>query len=278
MDDLVAAARQKGAVAILVSGGRGLYRRMGCVDGGLYRTVTVARAAALPPVPGEVREWREEDVNGMAALYDCEPVRFLRGPEEFRAFLRTCRIECRPARTWVVRAPDGLAAYLCAAEPRKDAPAHVLGIRELAGSRRAALAAIPRVLAAHGAEQALVDALAADTEMESLAAVFGLPVDPRGFQGTIRIIDGEGFTRAIEGLVRARAQAKPGPGLRISWDGDVVFRLGAEVFRAGGESELSVLAFGSLERQPPLPSPGPLREALTAVFPLPLVDYGLGYV
>lgn len=46
MEDAVSHAASRGACLALISGGRGLYRRMGCVDAGLFRVIDVTRAGA----------------------------------------------------------------------------------------------------------------------------------------------------------------------------------------------------------------------------------------
>ena len=90
MDDCTAAARAAGASMLLISGGRGLYRRMGCIDAGRYVTVKVPRGADPAPADRQrlVREWRIADVPRLTELHRAEPVRFDRTEDEFIAYLR----------------------------------------------------------------------------------------------------------------------------------------------------------------------------------------------
>ncbi len=138
MDDLVATALSAGVTVLLVSGGRGLYRRMGCIDAGSYRTVRVPRAAVRPEAGRVVREWRLADVPRMAGLHRAEPVRFERTEPEWYALLRTGLVADRPCRTWVVSAPgrpEEIEAYLCVQQAVETPQGRVASVQEVAGSR-----------------------------------------------------------------------------------------------------------------------------------------------
>ncbi len=151
VEAVVARSAEQGAVAVLVSGGRGLYRRMGCVDAGLWRTVRVEETSSLPRLGCDVAEWTGRDIPEMAALYQAEPVRFERGMEEMRTLLESRSLHARPGRTWVCRLGQKLAAYVCTTGPEQRSGERVLKALEIAGSRHALLAALPAICAATGA-------------------------------------------------------------------------------------------------------------------------------
>jgi hypothetical protein len=122
-----------------------------------------------------------------------------------------------------------------------------------------------------GADRADVDVLAADDAMAELAARLGLEVSPRGFQGTVKVIDPPGLAPALRRLV--------GPGVSIAAGPDgFVFRLGVESFAVRGLEEVTSFLFGSLERQAVQPAAGALRSRLATALPIPLPDYGLNYI
>jgi predicted N-acetyltransferase YhbS len=274
MDDCVATALSEGVTVLLISGGRGLYRRMGCIDAGCYRTVRAARAAVRPEAGREVREWRLADVPRMAELHRAEPVRFERTAPEWYAFLRTGRAANGPCRTWVVSAPGRpgqIEAYLCAQEVVDTPQGRMASVQEIAGSRDAVLAALDPVMDAMRADRSEINFLGVDSGMASRAAQFSLGVVPRGFHGTVKVIDPPGLIPALRRFV--------GSGVSIEAGADgFVFRLGTESFAVHGLAEVTAFLFGSIERQAAKPAPGSLRSTLDAAFPIPLPDYGLNYI
>jgi hypothetical protein len=173
MDDCVSTARAQGVSLLLVSGGRGLYRRMGCVDAGLFSVIQVQRNGKLPEVACQVREWTEADVPDLEALHGQEKVRFVRPPGEMRTLLRTRSLHARPGRTWVVRTAEGIAGYLCVSDPDARTGPGVLVAREIAGSRAAVLAAACPILDAPGADRLDIEVPASDEELCSLARSSG---------------------------------------------------------------------------------------------------------
>ena len=198
VDDCMAVAADRGASLVLVSGGRGLYRRMGCIDAGLFTVIRVERNSRLPPVSCRVREWTDADVPEMEALYRREPVRFVRAPGEMLRLLRSRSLHARPGRTWVVRVGERTAAYLCVSGPDGKTGPGVLVTREIAGSRHAVLAAAGRIIDASGAECMDIEVPSSDAEMELLAAAFGCARRPTGMHGTLKIIDPSEFSAAPE--------------------------------------------------------------------------------
>ncbi|HEY9593141.1 MAG TPA: GNAT family N-acetyltransferase, partial [Spirochaetia bacterium] len=101
VEDALDEARGQGAVLALVSGGRSLYRRMGCIDAGLYRSIRVDRGVALPRIDVSLREWTPSDEPTLHALHHAEPIRHVRDPWTMGLALRTGLLFCKHGRTWV---------------------------------------------------------------------------------------------------------------------------------------------------------------------------------
>jgi GNAT superfamily N-acetyltransferase len=283
MDNCVALAREEGAEVLLISGGRGLYRRMGCIGAGEYHTVGIERSAAarasLPSAGCEVREWREEDLPHLAVLQKREPVRFERSPDQFRAFLGTGQLVNRACRTWVIELGGGIVAYLCCQDARDEPEGRVISVQEIGGSRQAILAAAPSLLERYDAKRVEMDCLGSDREMRALAAQLGLPVASHGFHGTVRVVDSGAAGSLLDERARCMLPGRDVAALRFMADptGITVRRAGEE-HRVEGLEDLTALLFASPERPAPLPARGPLRDLLARLLPIPLVDYGLNYV
>jgi GNAT superfamily N-acetyltransferase len=276
MDDVTAAARADGAAVLLVSGGRGLYRRMGCIDAGRYLTVQVPRKALPRPAAAgrrPIRKWRVSDVPRMAELHRAEPVRFERSEADLLAFLRTGRLGDRACRTWVCAADDParVDAYLGVQEPGDAPEGRIANVLEFAGSRDALLAALPFIMKEMKADRADIDCPGSDLETRRLMKVHGIEVAPRGFAGTVKVIEPP---RLLPVLKRFAGSAV------TCWASAEGFTLGmgSESFTVRGPESVTAFLFGSSERQGDLPGPGPLRSALEAGLPIPLPDYGLNYI
>ena len=189
VDDCMSAAGAQGASLVLVSGGRGLYRRMGCIDAGLFTVVRVERNSRLTRVSFSAREWTEADLPDLEALHRQEPVRFVRAPGEMRRLLGTGAVHARPGRTWVARVGERTAAYLCVEGPDAKTGPGVLVAREVGGSREAVLAAAGRIIDVTGAECLDIEVPASDTETRLLAETAGCECRTTGMHGTLKIID-----------------------------------------------------------------------------------------
>jgi GNAT superfamily N-acetyltransferase len=278
VDDCASVARAEGAAALLVSGGRGLYRRMGCIDAGRYLTMKVPRGAApTMRTAGErrrVREWRIADIPRMTELYRAEPVRFERTEDDFFAYLRTGRVTDRACRTWVVCPADDAArvdAYLCVQEAGDGPEGRVVSVQEFAGPRDFMIQSLNLIMVEMKADRAAVDCLGSDLEMSRLATAHGFEAVPRGFLGTVKVIDPP---RLLPVLKRF---AGPAVTCRASTEGFTML-LGLESYEVRGPESVTAFLFGSSERQPDLPGPGPLCSALQDGLPVPLPDYGLNYI
>jgi len=246
MEDGFAHAVSQGASLALISGKRGLYSRMQCIDAGLFRVIEVDGRKRLHGRSTAIRPWIEADIPALEALHLRETVRFVRAPGEMAVLLRARAMFCRPARAWVVEQAGRIAAYLCVSGPDDRTGQGVVLSRELAGSREATLDAAAAVLEAEGAQRLDIEVPASD-ELVRLAAARGFAARVIGRHGTLKIIDRDAFLRAI--APRLRRWPHPLP---------------------DGPEDLAALVFGSVERPASGESGGP--------FPLPLPGYGLNYI
>jgi GNAT superfamily N-acetyltransferase len=274
MEDAVSHAVKWGASVALISGGRGLYRRMGCIDAGLYRVVRAGATGGEGPA--DVREWSDSDLPRMRELHDEEPVRFERTSKEMRLALQTSLLQCRPARSWVSWEQGRGAAYLCVEGSNDVSGPGVLQAREIAGSRRAVLRAAPVVLRQMAASVLEIETTASDAAMAEAAA--GMSVSPMGFHGTVKVIDPAALFRSLEGRTAALLAAEDSADLRIHCGREVRLRVGSEELVLDNEADVTALVFGSVERAAPAPAAGRLSKILARLFPVPLPCYGLSYV
>ena len=268
-------AMERGASLMLISGGRGLYHRLGYVDVGVFEDW---RAPAGEPDP----EYSAEphyggDLADVVRLHQAEPVRFHRPLDDWRRILAAGMLMNQPSDLVVIRRGDAAAAYAGVQRPKatdSDAPVRV---REIAGSREAIAAALPGIGRRYGAPSGSVIVSGSDTAWSIAAAARGWASTPAGFPGTLGIIDADRFLTAIAPLVEERV----GPALRMDAAGDGArLRSGGETVELRTVGELTALVFGGEtdEARAVPPPPPAIRAACEVAFPLPLLWYGYNYV
>ncbi len=281
--DARAKAANDGCELLLISGGRGLYRRLGYVDVGGYRRATLRRST-LPradayrpePVPPEA-------LADLVRLHSQESVRFVRPPDDFRKLLASGRICDVQMEMRLLRARRGEAeAYLAFRPPGMGQSEDAICIQEVAGSRWALVQALPVLFDELGLGSVLIDYPEADVEMTALARTFSWKVEPQGFPGTVGIISPERFWRNCRPLFEERLGYDIVNRLGLTEGRRIAISLGQERIALDGMSELTKLAFLPEHRRGELAlglaQASPLRAALDCVFPMPLVSYGLNYV
>ncbi len=276
-------ALEHGDDLVLISGGRGLYRRQGYVDVGDYSSCTVTQKR-LPEGGARIRPWTPEDVPELVRLHSMEPVRFVRGPEDFLPLLLAERVVNAHADTRLVLDSDGRAVagvtYRRPGSRRTDEDEIV--IDEMAGSRCAVADALPALLDEYGIRNATINYLGQDLEMDWLARRHRWPIEKGAFGGTVGIIGPERFWTACEPLFRERL-GRDFRCLRFQTDEELItIACGEEEVELAGMSEFTQLVFLPPHRRDELdlalPTDSHLRGVLDRLFPMPLVSYGLNYV
>src|SRR4051812_23543120 len=110
LTEAVADARAQGASVGLISGSRSLYQRFG-FEPRPPTTFHLAPATGAAPSDLEIAVATPADGPALAALYDAEPVRFLRPPVDWRRLLDSRTVFYGPGRVLMVRRRGCLLAY-----------------------------------------------------------------------------------------------------------------------------------------------------------------------
>jgi GNAT superfamily N-acetyltransferase len=293
---LLVDAKQKalrdGADTVIISGGIGIYTRQGYVPVGDYSFCTVSRDR-LPVGRGEgepdyvLRPPTPEDMPALFRMHLTEPVRFVRTPEELLRCVSSTRVFSHQGETLVVcpRGGGQPVAYLTCffsgqAWHRKDANA--IQVVELAGSRWAILRVLPALLERRGLESLELRYGGWDEEIVAMVRAYGWPSQPSGFRGTVGIIDPARFWHACADLFRERLGAERFGRLRFAADGAVTIGYGPEQIMLEDMTAFTRLVMEHPARrhelQLGLAPDSELSRALGALFPLPIVNYGLTYL
>lgn len=264
-----------GASLMLISGTRGLYRRLGYVQVGDFRSYTVP-AGELTVSVG-VEPVTDADLPDVVRLYQREPVRFFRPREDWHKLLAAGMLMNQPSELLLVRQDGTPAAYAGVQQPAPGAGAATpVQIREFAGSRSALAEALPGLARRCGAPACELVTWPSDTGWRAQADRRGWRAEATTFPGTLGIIDPERFLAAVRPLLAERA----GEDLELAADGEGArLVVPGETVRLENHAQLTALVFRGRTEDARIPDlPAAAREAVDAALPLPLLWHGYNYV
>jgi GNAT superfamily N-acetyltransferase len=283
MADARSYAREQGASLMLISGGRGLYRRLGFGDAGRFDRyqLQVSQMHGLASPVVEVTEYQEEDLPAIAALQQAEPVRFYRSASDWRRLLQAEVLMCDASDLLTIRQEGRLVAYVGVQRPSAGDSWTRGNVRigELAGSRSGIAAALPALLDRYEVPVVNMWVQRTDVEMAVQARSRGWSAQPQSFPGTVGVVDPPTLMEALKPLLVERGAESAGLNVTASEDG-ATFALGTEQLKLQAPGPLAALLFGG-ETAPAgieLPPDGALGHLLEALLPLPLLLPGYNYV
>ncbi|MBM3263578.1 MAG: GNAT family N-acetyltransferase [candidate division Zixibacteria bacterium] len=280
METAIRTGRAEGSSLMLISGSRGLYRRLGTTRAGRYVVFTASRSV-LPSGPVEIAPATETDLPALVRLYAHEPVRYIRSVTDFQGALCANWIVDRAGETLTVSGKEGLLAYVAVQTPNSasEHEANRVRIVEMAGSRVAIGQALPAIMGRYGVSTIEVIALESDRDTARFLAGYGVFPQPEGFGGTSIVLDPERFLTAFAPYVKTAL----GPD-RLRWSvtpEEIVFSCEGQTLTVT-PSTLGLLWFGVVEpdADPRLTVAAgtPLREGLDTLLPVQLPWYGHNYV
>ncbi len=279
MEEAVRQAINRNAVLMPISGGRGLYTRLGAKRFGRYALYTVRRNA-LPPDETDIRRAASTDLPDMARLYAEEPSRYVRSSADLGTAVRAGWICDRDGETLVMREAGRVVAYagIQRRRPDRTGEAATARLAEIAGSRSALLRALPHLYDRYGVDCIEIVTGAADRELASMLRPHGVIPAPQGFTGTVLVLQPERLLRILD----AYFTDVLGPDT-LTWKvsgASVALRSGNQE-HAVATGDLGAVVFGVVEPdEDPVDAipAGPLRDALAQVFPLQLPWYGFNFV
>ncbi|HXI17588.1 MAG TPA: GNAT family N-acetyltransferase [Chloroflexota bacterium] len=288
---------------MLISGGRGLYTRVGCrqvgqdLDFSLDVAAAGRLASARPPGGGgfSVRRASVGDIPALSRLYAAEGVRFIRQREDWEMALGCGVVMNTPSDFWGVWLGDVLVAYLVIHQPdqargRKLGEPVVVRVVEFAGQRAPVQAALPELLRQYGAARINVHVQGSDPVLgQVLSKASVTPGTPSGSSGTIRILN---FVQLMErcrpllieriGLERANGLTFHADGAPGAAAGGFAIRRGRAEVQVRDLSSLARFLFGShqpvTDRDVEPDGDADLLADLRGALPLPSLWYGLSYV
>ncbi|WAH37176.1 GNAT family N-acetyltransferase [Alicyclobacillus dauci] len=201
---------------MLVSGTRGLYRRIHCVPvGKMYEVEWSADAAvaATSEVAAGQELFRVCEIPGeqkgavskrLAAIYRAEAYRFRRTDEQMEQLLDALwfQRDGHDQRLFTIEQGTNTVAYAVAYED-KDRPG-IVTVMEWAGSRTAFLMSATPILKAFGATKLVWHVHVDDCEMRAKLRTMGITATTMSLQGTVRALDVPRLFSYLQPILRER--------------------------------------------------------------------------
>lgn len=272
MDFACRQAQEWGADFMMISGGRGLYRRLGAADVGHDYEVEIDAAAATALQDGTftLTSFHTNDLTACAALYATRAAHYLRPVDDWEAFTRAKVCMCNDVDIWVVRRGETICGY-CATD--YDTAKSQVRVFEFAGDAVAIAAALKPLINHYEAAAVGLHLEPGDRTLHELLTQAGVGGAPAITSGTMLLLDVPRLIDRFQPLFQARLGRTATERLAVEAEdgGAYRFTLGSASWTAPGKMEAAQFLFG----HPEFPQrPAPFDAAL----PISTLWYGFDYV
>lgn len=279
LEDTLRDCREDGVDFIVVSGYRKMYHRHGCRYVGRDWNFVLAQAGAFADAGLEIRPVGEGDVPALAALYQREPVRWLRPPSDFHNALKG-HVMNRPAQVLGIYEQGNLRAYVIVG-PRQKGEDAQRSIFEFAGDRRSVVGALG-ILIEQGALETLdIHVMGYDSLLYDMLTERGAVAKPAHTSGTVTLVNFAQFMQRLRPHFVEKLGQREAAGLVFRQQGDqLIFGFGGDWVVAPDQGAAVELIFGTTDgnEEALLAAGGRAGEVLREVLPIPGLWYGPNYV
>ncbi len=284
LEDCIRKLNEDEVDIMLVSGGRGLYKRAGCVEAGRVHNFRISwdDLEKFERQDIKVFPYEERDLADVMAIYQKEPVRFCRPLEDFRKVLGSGAAMDRKAETLIVRMADNFLGYLVVQTPAevKEGEKRVANVVEYAGVRTAIAGAISSLFNRYGIQEIGFNIPFHDIEFIYTFKRKELESTMGNIPGTIKIINFPGLMDRFRPYISERLGKKKKDSLTFTREDDrFAVYFGEEQFNTDGKSLVQIVfGTGDGKQEKMIPREGEMSKILRDIFPLPFVWPGLNSV
>ena len=256
---------------MLISGGRGLYRRAGAADFGcdLQALVPLETVDSMAGNGLEVSEYEAKDCEDCSMGYAGKYARFIRTLEDWQHFEQSRFAMNGRTRLGVVRKQGVFVGYLALSEPNVEGTSQLV---EFAGDEGLLVSAMKSVMEEFGAKAVNVHLQGSDVIFRSLLEQAGVSFQEQPNVGTLVLINFPQLMERLEPWFHQRIGIQSSRNLSFRQQGeDFVFSYGTKEHVFEGKQQAAECVFGNSKiRQ--------FGEPWSMVFPVPGLWYGLNYV
>lgn len=259
-----------GADFMLISGGRGLYRRAGAADVGCDYLARPDAGRAYPAAGSgiEVALATEEELPLCAEAYTRRPACFLRPIEVWRLAFDNRIALTRTVDVLVVRRDGDFRGYFVVAESETDGEHHII---EFAGSEPDLVAALPAVMAQRRCGILEIRLQQCDRILRTLLERAGVELRPTHTGGTFLILRFAALMERLMPFIESRIGRHAAAALSFEEDGDRCVFVDANERISLDRAQAAQFIFGH-------PDAPPRPGIWNRVFPAPTLWYGINYV
>jgi len=267
---------------MLVSGGRGLYKRAGCIEAGRVYDFKILENDLEKFNTHQVKilPYKEENLEDIVKVYQREPVRFFRSLEDFKRILSTGAAMDREAEILTIHKEDNFSGYLAVQLPRKEKEKRVSKVAEYSGVRRAIVEALKCVFDRYNLQELNFNIPFYDDELIYMFKKMGFKSAMVNIPGTIKIINFPRLMKRFRPYIEERLGKKKADLLKFSQeDNKFTIRFNQEQFNTDGRKLVQIVVgtYDGREREI-IPKKGKMAKILKTIFPLPFIWPGLNYV
>jgi len=267
---------------MLVSGGRGLYKRAGCIEAGRVYNFKILEneLEKFNTQQVEILPYKEEDLENIVKVYQRESVRFFRSLEDFERILNTGAAMDREAEILTIHKEDNFSGYLAVQPPEKGKGKRVSKIAEYSGVRGAIVNAVRCVFDRYDIQELNFNIPFYDEELIYMFKKMGFTSTMGNIPGTIKIINFLRLMKRFRPYIEERLGKKKADLLKFSQEGDkFTIRFNQDQFNTD-VSKLTQIVFGTYDgrEREMMPKEGKMAKILKTIFPLPFIWPGLNYV
>ena len=269
-------AKADGVDLMMISGGRGLYRRAGAADVGCDFVGQVGQTAAdlLCDDAVVLDECRALDVAACVEAYGAKRAHFIRPESDWLGLLEARKCMGRHVRFVVARRGGVFCGYFIVADTNDKGARQVI---EFAGRDNDVAGALKPLMASCEADTLKVRLQAGDAALKSLCEHAGVAFEAVNALGSLLVLNFSQLMQRLRPFFEAQAGIEATRTLVFDQEGDAFRQDDRFVFAADdGSRRLDRVAaaqfiFGQVHGEPP----GGLWARL---FPVPTLWYGINYV
>ncbi len=265
--------KREGVDGVYISGGRGLYTRVGATPSGAYVDHLIRRKAPVKDL--RIRRCGPSDLNLLLSLQDAEKNAFTRKEKDFRSVLSDGVMYLNQASAWLISSKSGPLAWAVlgpAGKKKNKKRPFTASLHDYAGSRAALIAGLDLLMKRLGYKETEMQVAGGDKE-------FLWMLEQRGSKGHFHGVDG---THLILDPLRLMKRLRPlfseAPRLQRKGQG-FEFSLGSARYGVKDLPALTRLILGEdpKTRDRKLPKKGKLATELRRAFPLTFPVIGLNW-
>lgn len=283
LEDSMKKMDKDGVDIVLVSGGRNLYKRAGCVEAGRVHKFRISGSdlKRLNTQKVKVFPYQERNLKNIVGVYQKEAVRFLRPLEDFKRILTTGVAMDREAEVLTVHKGNEFLGYLAIQIPaEKESEGRSSQVVEYSGVREAIIDAIRCIFERYNLQELSFNVPFHDSEFIYLLNQKNLASLMENIPGVIKIIN---FPRLMDRLgpyIEERLDKKKIDSLKFDQVGTrFSINIGRDQFNTDAR-RLTQIVLGRYDKKEKemMAKEGEIGKVLTDIFPLPFVWPGLNCV